>query len=60
VDGSGVPIDVCVQSNSLEGMRWHEALPVAEGLEGIVDEDDRVALPTATVREADVTVAVNV
>jgi hypothetical protein len=49
---------VRIQCDTLEARRGHEAVPVVKRLEGIVDEEERIALLTAAVRETDVAVAV--
>jgi hypothetical protein len=44
-------VDVRIDCNTLEVRLRHEVLPIAEGLEGIVNELKGVALFTASVRE---------
>jgi hypothetical protein len=44
-------VDVRIDCNTLEVRLRHEVLPIAEGLEGIVNELKGVALFTTSVRE---------
>lgn len=51
-------VDVRVERDALMGRRGHKAIPVREGLEGVVDEDERVRLLRGAEGEADVPVRV--